>query len=305
MPECRACHAGAVIVECVVNVSEGRDEAVLAQLAAAAGPTLLDLHRDPDHHRSVFTLAGPADDVADGARSLAGATVARLDLREHAGAHPRLGVLDVVPFVPYEPGGLPPEDLTAAVVLRDEFARWLGTELGVPSFLYGPLPGGRARTLPDVRRHAFGPAGAGGPQPRLRAAGARPPHRRHRRRRPAACSSPTTSGSPRPRWPGGSRRWCAAPRCAPSAWPSVSGPRCRATWSTPSATGRVCSTTRWRPSSTQAGGAVQGAELVGLLPEVVLTAVPPSRWAELGLSEEATVESRLPGRHGPRSGESR
>ena len=74
-------------------------------------------------------------------------------------------MLDVVPFVPYEPGGPPPEDLAPAVILRDECARWLGTELGVPSFLYGPLPGGRARTLPDVRRAAFGPAGVGGLSP--------------------------------------------------------------------------------------------------------------------------------------------
>ena len=85
---------------------------------------------------------------------------ARLDLRQHAGAHPRLGVLDVVPFVPYEPGGLPPEDLAPAVILRDECARWLGTELGVPSFLYGPLPGGPgpdpARGAPLRLRHRRG-----------------------------------------------------------------------------------------------------------------------------------------------------
>ena len=89
------------------------------------------------------------------ARAVAATAVARIDLLAHEGAHPRLGVLDVVPFVPYEPGGPAPDDLSEAVVLRDDFARWLGAELGVPSFLYGPLPGGRARTLPDIRRHAF------------------------------------------------------------------------------------------------------------------------------------------------------
>ena len=97
-----------MLVECVVNVSEGRDDDILGQLAAAARPSLLHLHRDPDHNRSVLTLAGPAEAVAEDARSLAGATVARLDLREHTGAHPRLGVLDVVPFVPYEPGHAAP-----------------------------------------------------------------------------------------------------------------------------------------------------------------------------------------------------
>src|ERR1700744_2529871 len=94
-----ACHAGVVLLECVVNVSEGRDEEVLRQLAAAAGPSLLDQHRDPDHNRTVFTLAGAADLVAEASRGLATATLAHLDLRRHTGAHPRLGVLDVVPFV--------------------------------------------------------------------------------------------------------------------------------------------------------------------------------------------------------------
>jgi len=144
-----------VIYECVVNVSEGRDDRVLAELAASAAPALLDLHRDPDHNRSVLTLAGPADTVVPAARALAATAVARLDLRAHEGAHPRLGVLDVVPFVPYEPGRPAPEDLSEVAALRDDFARWLAAELGVPSFLYGPLPGGRTRTLPDIRRRAF------------------------------------------------------------------------------------------------------------------------------------------------------
>jgi len=60
-----------VIFECVVNVSEGRDDGVLAELAASAAPALLDLHRDPDHNRSVLTLAGPADTVVPAARALA------------------------------------------------------------------------------------------------------------------------------------------------------------------------------------------------------------------------------------------
>ena len=155
-----------MFVECVVNVSEGRDDDVLAQLAAAAGAALLDLHRDPDHHRSVLTLAGPADAVAEAARSLAAATVARLDLRAHAGAHPRLGVLDVVPFVPYEPGGLPPEDLTAAVAA----ARRVRPLARRPSWVCRAsstdlFPAARTRTLPDVRRHAFGAAEAGGLTP--------------------------------------------------------------------------------------------------------------------------------------------
>ena len=167
------------IFECVVNVSEGRDEVALAEFAEAAGTALLDVHRDPHHHRSVFTLAGQPELVAARARALATTVVARLDLRDHVGVHPRLGVLDVVPFVPYEPGGPPPADLSEAMELREDFARWLGAELGVPAFVYGPAgegsrpprarPAGAdaatpaptaasvtgGRTLPEVRRGAF------------------------------------------------------------------------------------------------------------------------------------------------------
>ena len=230
---------------------------MLDDLAAAAGPALLDTHRDPDHNRTVFTLAGPADLVEESSRALARATVARLDLRHHAGAHPRLGVLDVVPFVPYEPGRAAPEDLTAAVEARDRFAHWLGAEVGVPSFLYGPLAGGRARTLPDIRRLAFAP-GPGRTAPRRRAGAGRPAPRRHRGRGAAGSWSPTTSGSPRSRWPGRWRRSCAAPRCGRSAWPWGRGPRCRATSSSRTATGPPGSTTRWPPWCSERGAEVEG-----------------------------------------------
>ena len=131
------------VLECVVNVSEGRDRSVIDAIAAASGTALLDVHADAFHNRSVFTLVGP--DVEDAARAVAVEGVRRIDLRLHVGVHPRLGAVDVVPFVPL--GGSSTDDAVAA---RDRFATWAGTELGVPCFLYGP-----ERTLPDVRRHAF------------------------------------------------------------------------------------------------------------------------------------------------------
>jgi glutamate formiminotransferase len=281
-----------VIVECVVNVSEGRDADVLGQLSDAAGPAVLHLHRDPDHNRSVLTLAGPAEAVAEGARSLSVATVAHLDLREHTGAHPRLGVLDVVPFVPYEPGGLPPEDLTAVVVLRDEFARWIGAELGVPSFLYGPLPGGRSRTLPAVRRHAFGTAETGGLTPDSGPAAPDP-----RTGATAVGARPVLVAY---------NVWVSSLEVARRVAPLVRRAEVRALGLAVGARAQVsCNLidpARYGPGVlydavaalvTEAGGTVLGGELVGLLPEVILTAVPASRWRELGLSEEATVESRL------------
>ena len=95
------CHFWTVL-ECVVNVSDGRNAAVIERLGTAAGRCLLDIHRDPDHNRSVLSLAGPPAVTEEAVRSVARATVAALDLRDHAGAHPRIGALDVLPFVPLE-----------------------------------------------------------------------------------------------------------------------------------------------------------------------------------------------------------
>src|SRR3989440_9625355 len=131
------------MLECVVNVSEGRDETVLDGLRTVAGRSLLDLHHERRHNRAVLTLAG--DDVESSARAVSGVGVHTIDLQAHAGAHPRLGAVDVVPFVPLD--GSTMDDAVAA---RDRFASWAANEYGVPCFLYGP-----ERSLPDVRRHAF------------------------------------------------------------------------------------------------------------------------------------------------------
>jgi glutamate formiminotransferase len=122
----------------VPNVSEGRDEAALDAIAAAFEP-LLHRSADPDHHRAVFTLAGEPGELHR--RVVAGAreAIARIDLRQHEGVHPRVGALDVAPIV-----FLRREDRGAAcaeaLVLADELGR-----LGVPVYLYGELAGGRTR----------------------------------------------------------------------------------------------------------------------------------------------------------------
>jgi glutamate formiminotransferase len=135
------------VLECVPNVSEGRDVAVLDALSEACGPALLDRHVDVDHHRSVFTLAG--DETVDAVRSLALAVAARVDVRRHRGVHPRLGALDVVPFIAL--AGAAPED---AVDAAREFAAWAVEALSVPVFFYDRADPER-RSLPDVRRAAF------------------------------------------------------------------------------------------------------------------------------------------------------
>jgi glutamate formiminotransferase / 5-formyltetrahydrofolate cyclo-ligase len=163
------------VLECVVNVAEGRDPAVLSTLATACGDTLLDLHADPDHHRSVFTLAGPGPrDAGWAAASLARAATAELDLAGHAGVHPRLGILDVVPFVALD------EPSDVAGTAAREFAARLAAEFAIPVFLYGAAdPEGR--DLPSLRRDAFTrrapDVGPGVPHPRwgATAVGARPP----------------------------------------------------------------------------------------------------------------------------------
>jgi glutamate formiminotransferase len=133
-----------------VNVSEGRDPVAVDMLADVCGDLLLDVHRDADHHRSVLTLAGPAVELLEGVRSLVRLAVRTLDLTGHAGAHPRFGVVDVVPFAP-----VGPPDLEPAIEARDRLAIWAGATLALPCFLYGPMPDGGARSLPEVRRGAF------------------------------------------------------------------------------------------------------------------------------------------------------
>ena len=138
------------MIECVPNVSEGRDQRVLDALAAACGSSLLDLHVDGDHHRSVLTLAGPGvDDAARAVQALALAVGDTLDLTAHRGVHPRFGALDVVPFVALD--GSSPAD---AIVAAREFAAWVVGALDVPVFLYGHADP-EHRTLPATRRDAF------------------------------------------------------------------------------------------------------------------------------------------------------
>jgi glutamate formiminotransferase/glutamate formiminotransferase/formiminotetrahydrofolate cyclodeaminase len=120
------------LIECVPNFSEGRDAAVLDALAAEVPPAiLLDRTADPDHNRSVLTLAGPPEAVLDAALRLARAARSLIDLRRHSGVHPRIGALDVLPFVPLE--GVTLEDC-AAMAHRAGERIW--KELEIPVYFY-------------------------------------------------------------------------------------------------------------------------------------------------------------------------
>ena len=128
------------MLEAVPNVSEGRDAETIAAIGAAfsASARLLDVHSDPDHHRSVYTLAADADDLETSLLAGIATACSLIDLRRHEGVHPRVGAADVVPVV-----GLTPDDAPEAAAVALGLAARVGEELGLPVFLYGDVGGGR------------------------------------------------------------------------------------------------------------------------------------------------------------------
>lgn len=134
------------LFEVVPNFSEGRCEKTLELLSEAAGRSLLDVHADASHHRSVLTLAGSTGGLRASALSLFEIALRHIDLRGHHGEHPRIGALDVLPFVP-----LGKATMEQAVRLALSVARDIGATDSVPVFLYGDADPNR-RPLPRIRR---------------------------------------------------------------------------------------------------------------------------------------------------------
>jgi glutamate formiminotransferase len=142
------------LLECVPNVSEGRRRDVIEACAAAIRGTsarLLDVSSDASHHRSVYTFAGSADALLDGVLALFDAAVARIDLRRHIGEHPRLGAVDVVPFVP-----LAGASMDECVDLARRAAAEVARRHEIPVFLYEEAAvRPDRRRLEDIRRGGF------------------------------------------------------------------------------------------------------------------------------------------------------
>lgn len=142
-------------IECVPNFSEGRDQAVIDAIAASIR-SVADvqlLHIDPDRstHRTVMTFAGPGEAVAEAAFRGARTAFQRIDMARHAGAHPRMGAVDVVPFVPLAGAGM-----ERCIELARGFGRRVGEELGVPVYLYEEAqPEEHRRQLSQVRRGGY------------------------------------------------------------------------------------------------------------------------------------------------------
>lgn len=283
--------AGGVPAECVVNISEGRDPAIVDAIAGAGGGLLLDVHSDPDHHRSVLTLAGPLDEVAAAARSVAGAAVSAIDLTAHRGVHPRLGVVDVVPFVPLAGPDGTWTAWESVVGARNMFADWMGSELGVPCFRYGP-----ERSLPQVRRGAFTEfapdTGPDRPHPTAgaTAVGAR-----------TVLIAYNVWIAARDGLPAGEVVAVARSLAAQMRSPGLrtlgiavgDGAQVSCNVVDPD---RVSLTEVYDAVAT--GAATRGCEavrgeLVGLIPDSALTTVPERRWAELGLRAEDAIGYRM------------
>jgi glutamate formiminotransferase len=129
----------------VPNFSEGRDRRTLDAIGAALGPGLIHASADADHHRAVFTVEGEPGALTELVMGAAAEAVARIDLRQHQGVHPRVGALDVAPIV-----YLDEKDRGAACAEALVLADRLGHELDLPVYLYGALAGGRTRA--ELRR---------------------------------------------------------------------------------------------------------------------------------------------------------
>jgi glutamate formiminotransferase len=142
-------------IECVPNLSEGRRPEIVAEAVAALkrtpGIRVLDVQSDKDHNRSVLTLVGDAKALGAAIPELFAVATARIDLRSHQGEHPRLGAVDVVPFIPIE-------GVTTAecVALAREVGQAVAERFGVPIFLYEDAASApHRRNLEDIRRGEF------------------------------------------------------------------------------------------------------------------------------------------------------
>ncbi|HEV2984824.1 MAG TPA: glutamate formimidoyltransferase [Vicinamibacterales bacterium] len=144
-----------MLIECVPNVSEGRRPEVVAAMAAAIrgvpGVRLLDHSSDPSHHRSVFTFVGDSAGVERAVLALFERAIADIDLRTHKGEHPRLGAVDVVPFIPIEGA-----TMADCVALANKVGAEVAARFGVPVYLYEDASSNPARkNLEDIRRGEF------------------------------------------------------------------------------------------------------------------------------------------------------
>lgn len=264
-----------------VNISEGRDEPWLAGYDAFS--LVVDRHSDPEHHRSVVTIGGEFDEIIETALAVAGRAIDQIDLNEHRGLHPRLGSVDVVPFVAL--GNTPVHDALAA---RQRFAERLFEEFEVPSFFYGPLTDGSVRALPELRRDAFTTItpDMGGPDPHPRAGACAVGVRR-----PLVAWNLLVSGIDLATGKAIAKA-VRSTQLRAIALEMKDGIQISCNLIDPSlvtpadAFDAIYAQFDWRAHIVR-------CELVGTIPEQVLNKIDPERWESLDLSPEATLEARF------------
>ncbi|HEY7526599.1 MAG TPA: glutamate formimidoyltransferase [Candidatus Limnocylindria bacterium] len=143
------------LIECVPNFSEGRRPEVVDEIVRAIGQidgvTLLDHSRDETHNRSVVTFAGAAEPVVRAATAAVGRAIQLIDMERHTGAHPRIGAVDVIPFVP-----LGSTRIEECVDLARRFGEQIAKLFDIPVYLYGEAAlRPERRRLADVRRGQY------------------------------------------------------------------------------------------------------------------------------------------------------
>ena len=143
------------VIECVPNFSEGRDkkkiDRIVAALAAVDGVKLLDVCIDADHNRTVLTFIGALENIEKGAEAACKRAVDMIDMRQHRGVHPRIGAVDVVPFVPLK-GAVMKDAVDAA----HRFGHTFGKKNKIPVYFYGEAAlEPRRRELPDLRKGGY------------------------------------------------------------------------------------------------------------------------------------------------------
>ena len=143
------------IIECVPNFSEGRDSRKIEEIAAVFKSfpevRLADFSSDVDHNRSVFTFMGKSKDVLKAALAACGKALELIDMRKHGGAHPRLGAVDVVPFIP-----LGMAEMKDAIDVAHAFGKQLSERFGASVYFYGyAARKDEYAQLPDIRRGGY------------------------------------------------------------------------------------------------------------------------------------------------------
>ena len=142
------------IIECVPNISEGRRKEVIEEIIGNLKKLevkLLDYSSDEDHNRTVITFVGGSENVVNAAVQVARDAVRLIDLRSHKGAHPRMGAVDVIPFIPVKN-----VTMRDCIEISKRVGKIIGEELGVPVYLYAESATKEARRLlPEIRRGEF------------------------------------------------------------------------------------------------------------------------------------------------------